>query len=70
MKKIFSNKSDWVFLAIGILLFVLAIGILSYSLNFLIKRVNVILDSGLIKTPEVANFNLGEIEKIKSILER
>lgn len=69
MLKFFSDKNDLFFLTIGIVIFIIIVATLSYSINFVIQKINQALNSDLIKSEEIVSFNLDELENIKPILD-
>jgi len=64
------KKQNFLFYGSGILLAIILLGLLIYSINFLIKQGARAFNPGLIKEEETANFNLNDIEKIRTLLKK
>lgn len=70
MKSIFRTKQDLAFYGIGFLLAIILIVVLIYSINFLLKIGGRAFNPSLIKSEEIANFNLTDLEKIRPLLKK
>lgn len=70
MKDIFRSKQDLIFYGVGSLLVIIFLAVLIYSVSFLVKTSARAFNPSLIKTEEIANFNLNDLQKIKPLLRK
>jgi hypothetical protein len=57
-------KKEIVFIAIGVSLLLAVAGFFVYSINFLIKNINVALNPDLSKNQEIVRFDLEGLKKL------
>lgn len=62
-------KREILFIAIGILLLLSAIGFIIYSINFLVKNTGAALNQDSLKTKEITKFNFEGLKKLGIIKE-
>ena len=61
---IFQNKEEVLYWAAGIILTASLFLSLFLGARFIIKELNTALNAGLLKKPEIARFNLDQIDKL------
>jgi len=65
MKKIKQVKSqELTFLIIAVLMLIILIAVISWTLGFLAKNLNMVLNPNVLEQPAVTQFNIDEFEKL------
>jgi hypothetical protein len=65
MARFFHNKSDLIFWAVAVVLFVFLAAFSLYSAAFFAEKINTAFNAGLIKGEKIVNFNLNQAKRLK-----